>query len=455
MQVDTLIKNGKLVTPDGVFGGTNIGITNGKIAYVGTKGLAIKARETIDARGNYVLPGVIDAHCHFNPPGQSFEDCVLKETKAAAFGGVTTAFHFITEGGSICERLPYYAETVKKLATIDMGFQAIVWTQDHLKEMPRCCNAGLTGFKFMMAYKGGELRAIGIEGPDYAYLYQGMEAAAKVGGVVQVHAENWELLQLFKARNSDKNDFTSYCNGSPPVCEEVDVYAICKMAEATGCNLYIVHVTVGNTLNIVKEFRDRKTSIFTEISPRYLTIDNKATGLKRPLLAVGSPPMKSRANIGRLWKGVAAGEIDCIATDSGSVSYQNKGVDGGVPWKMFPGWQEMPVSLALMLSEGVNKKRITLPQVAALMSYNPARVFGIYPKKGAILPGSDADITIVDLRKKQKVSADLYTSGCDFTPYEDWGLTGWPILTMVRGKVVMEDGKVKDISGWGRAANLK
>ena len=433
----------------------NLGISDGKIAYVGTKDLAITAGETIDARGNYVLPGIIDAHCHFGVPGQSFEDCVLKETQAAAFGGVTTAFHFIAEAGSIYERLPYYADTVKRLATVDMGFQTVVSTSNHLEEMPRCRDAGLKGFKFLLAYKGGELKVVGIEGIDYAYLYKGMEVAARIGGIVQIHAENWELLQLFKGRYSNKNDFASYCQGSQPICEEVDVYSACRMAETTGCTLYIVHVTLGSTLNIVDEFKARKTSIYTETSPRYLNIDNEGTGLKRPFLAVGSPPMKSRADIERMWEGVAAGKVNCIATDSGPVSYQFKGVDGGVPWKMFPGWQEMPTSLAMMLSEGVNRNRITLPQLVTLMSYNPAKIFDIYPQKGALLPGSDADITIVDLEKNQKVRADLYTSGCDFTPYEDWELTGWPILTMVRGKVVMEDGKVKDVSGWGRAVNLK
>ncbi len=453
-KIDTLIINGKVVTHDEVFEGANIGISDGRIAFVGTQDVRPTAVETIDARGNYVLPGIVDAHCHFGVPGQSFEDCVLKETKAAAFGGVTTAFHFILEP-NIYERLPYYAETVKRLATVDMGFQAVCSTRNHLEEIPRCHDAGLKAFKFLLAYKGGELKAVGIEGIDYAYLYKGMEAAGKVGAIVEIHAENWELLQLFKGRHSHENDFYSYCQGSPPICEEVDVYSACRMAEVTSCALYIVHVTAGNTLNIVNEFKGRKTNVYTETSPRYLNIDNRGTGLKRPLLAVGSPSVKSRSDIERLWVGLAAGEIDCIATDSGSVSYQVKGVDGGVPWKMFPGWQEMPTSLAMMISEGVNKNRITLPQLVTLMSCNPSRIFGIYPQKGALLPGSDADITIVDLSKKQKVRADLYVSSCDFTPYEDWELTGWPILTMVRGKVVMKDGKVMDASGWGRAVNLK
>ncbi len=453
MEIDTLIIDGKLVTHEEILEGVAVGISGGKIVFVGEKDSIPTAKETINAHGNYIMPGVIDVHTHLgdiNP----YEDDVLSETKAAAAGGITTVYHFILEQGSISERIPYYIETTRRLATVDMGFHCCCMTETHLKEITRCSEMGIKGFKFFMAYKGDELKALGIIGIDLPYLYRGMEIVKEANGIVQVHAENYELLKLFKERYSHQNDFTAFCQSRPAICEEVDAYTACSMAEKVGCPLYIVHVSTGNVIDIVQGFRDRKNEVYIETSPRYLNIDDKGTGLKIPNLAITTPAYKTRADIERLWKGLQGGEVNCVATDSGCKSRKDKVMDG-VVWNMRPGWQETPTSLAMMLSEGVNKNRITLPQLVTLTSYNTSRVFALYPSKGALLPGSDADIVIVDLEKKQKVRAALSPSACDFTPYEDWELTGWPVLTMVRGKVVMEDGQVTDAAGWGRAVNLK
>jgi dihydropyrimidinase len=397
------------------------------------------------------MPGVIDIHTHFGD-ARPYEEDVLSETKAAAFGGITTAFHYILEQGSIVERVPYYRETTQRLATVDMGFHAICMTETHLKEIAQCSRIGIKAFKFLMAYKGSEIP--GVSPIDLAYLYRGMEKVKEAGGIAQVHAENYELLTLFKERHVHDNDFAAFCQSRPAICEEIDAFTACRIAEKTRCPLYIVHVGAGFVLDLAQSFRDRQNPLYIETSPRYLTIDDKGSGLKRPYLAVTMPAYKTKADIDRLWKGLSNSEIDCIGTDSGCKPYKIKVADGNI-WNMRIGWQEMPTSLAMMLSEGVNRNRITLPQLVRSTSYNPARILGLYPRKGELLPGSDADITIVDLGKKQKVKAELFPSACDFTPYEDWELKGWPILTMVRGKVVMENGRVSDVAGYGRAVNLR
>ncbi len=450
MQVDTVIINGNLVTHERILDQMVVGIKGERIAFVGANDCVFEAKKTVDARGNYIIPGVIDVHTHFGD-GLPYEDDVVTETKAAAAGGITTAFHFIAEPGSIYERLPYYIETTKRLATVDMGFHSMCMTETHLEEIPRCCEMGIRGFKFLMAYKGGEYP--GLSGIDLPYLYRGMEKVKEAGGIVQVHAENYELMQLFKERNIHQNTFNAFCRSRPPICEDVDAYTACSMAEEIGCPLYIVHVGAGNVLDVTQYFRARKNEVYIETSPRYLTIDNEGTGLKNPLTAIAMPACKTKADIERLWKGLSTDEVNCIGTDSGCKLWEDKFKDG-VVWNMRPGWQEMTTSLAMLLSEGINKNRISLPQLVGLTSYNAAKIFGLYPRKGDILPGSDADITIVNLDKTQKVRADIFPSTCDFTPYEDWELKGWPILTMVRGKVVMEDGRVTDATGWGRPVNL-
>jgi len=451
MKIDTLVTNGKLVTPDGIFSGMAIGISGEKIAFVGTKALAPKAAEVIDARGNYIMPGVIETHAHLgtNCPA-TFEDDALSETKAAAAGGVTTILHFIAERGSILERLPYYVSAVERLATVDVGFHSAIMLEHQLGEISELAKKGIKGFKFLMAYQGGELEALALFGVDYAFVYRGMELVKEAGGVAMVHAENYQLLKLFedkygignifdfdKERNPD--DFVPFQLSRPAMCVEIDAYAACRMAENAGVPLFIVHTTTGREIDIANSFRAGGQEVYVETCPHYLTFDYTGKGLKRPHLAMTTPAYQTRADMEALWEGIATGEVNAIGTD----------VDDAA-------WDQMPTELAVTLSEGVNKKRITLPQLVIANSYSPARIFGLYPKKGALLPGSDADIIIVDLKKKVKVRADLFPGYCqDFNPYEDWELKGWPILTMVRGRVVMKEGKVTDDAGWGRVANVK
>jgi len=452
--MDTIvITNGRLVTPYQTIEGTAIGIEGEKISFIGKSDISNGAERVIDAQNNYILPGIIDCHTHFGA-FLPYEEDVVSETKAAAAGGVTTVFHVILEQGSIYDRIPYYIATTERLATVDMSFWAACMTEVHLEEIGKCRQRGLKGFKFFMAYKGDEMKRVGIFGIDLAYLYRGMEKVQAAGGIALVHAENYELLQLHRRRWAHKNDFSSFCRSRPPLCEEIDADSACRLAEEIRAPLYIVHVGAGKVLDIAKEFRKRGNPVYVETSPRYLMIDHDGTGIKQPHLALTTPAYKPRQDLQRLWEGIAKGEIDCIATDSSANKLRKKTGDGNV-WQMQLSWQEMPTLLPMMITEGVVNGRITLNQLVRLTSYHPAKIFDLYPQKGSLQPGADADLIIVDLEKRQKVSADLFPSACDYTPYEGWGLRGWPILTMVRGKVVMEQGKVQEASGWGRVTGLQ
>jgi dihydropyrimidinase len=280
-----------------------------------------------------------------------------------------------------------------------------------------------------------------------------MEKVREAGGITVVHAENYELLKLFRERHFPNNDFFSFCQSRPPLCENVDADSACRMAESVGVPLYIVHVGSGEVVDIAQRYRKKGARVYVETSPRYLTIDQEGSSISRPELALTTPAYKPREHLRRLWEGIGNDEIDRLATDS-SANHLDEKLGDGTIWKMQLSWQEMPTLLPLMVSEGVLAGRMSLNQLVKLTSYNPARVFGLYPRKGTVQPGADADFTILDMNTRQKVTARRFPSACDYSPYEGRELSGWPLLTMVRGRVVMAEGEVKPATGWGKGVNI-
>lgn len=451
--VDILIKNATLVTPWEIVPHAAIGIRGEKIAALYHQDAPVSAKEVIDANGKYVLPGLIDCHNHFGA-FLPFEKDVETETRAAAFGGVTTAFHVILESDSIANRIPYYLDAVNRLSSVDMHFWVACMTGKHLSEIPECRERGIKGFKFFMAYKGNEMEKVGIFGIDLPFLYEGMKIIKAVDGIALVHAENYEMLQYYKQQYQNQDDFKAFCKSRPPICEEIDAESACRLAAEAGAPLYIVHVGAGKVLDIVSRYRSRGNTVYLETSPRYLVIDNEGSGVLHPEVALTTPAYKSKADIGRLWCGIKAGEVDCVATDSAANLLEVKMGRGSV-WQTQLSWQEMPTLLPMMITKGVYQNRMSLNEIVRLCSYNPAKIFGLYPQKGNILPGSDADLILLDIDREREVKASEFPSSCDYSPYEGWKLKGWPELAMVRGKIVMENGKVNEALKWGKSIGVR
>lgn len=458
---DTLIINGKVVTHEKIFDNLSIGVKDGKIAYLGEE-KDLEAAQVIDAAGKYVLPGLIDIHTHIGGCNEGFPfDYALRgEAKNAALGGITTMYHMISEPASITDKLPKYKKEVEENSVIDIGFHACCQNVGQIEEIQSLADAGIGSFKFFLSYRGGReaqdnaKTGGSLDGVDYGKLYYGMEQVKKAGGTAMVHAENFELCTFFEDRYRGQDSFYARCMSRPAIAEEVDVFAICCMARDTGCPLYIVHNTVANSFEIAKAFREAGATIWCETSQNYLFVDYTGCDLKDPSLAFTTPPYKSPENREKLWEGVRAGKIHTINTDSSSISYKFKKGNGTI-WDTWGGSNTTTTALASLVNGGVLTGKLTLPDVVRLTSYNNAKIFNI-PNKGMLAPGYDADIVLLDMEKVVTVdnhNAPAKTSS-DFSPFDGLTLTGWPVMTMCRGKIVAENGVVGDNEGWGKTVNL-
>lgn len=443
---DIIIKNGKVVTHTDVFE-ADVAIDGDKIAGIGY-GLG-KAKKEIDAKGNYVMPGCIDPHTHIGLFIDYPKD-LKSETGAAAAGGNTSILHCLIGGAPLVEQYNNCKNPISQYAYCDVGFYGALLTDAHLEEIEKLSELGVNSYKFLMAYKGKAGESIGLKGVniDNGYLYNGFEIIGKIGGLPMIHAEHIEMIYSIEPRYKGQNSLKTWADARPNIAEEIDLYVGCRIAEELKVPLYQVHSSVGTAPQIVKEFRQRGNKVFLETCPHYFVTDCSGENLKNPLLGKINPPIRSRKDRDMIWQGLQMGEYDCIGTDNANSMFKEKWADGDI-WNIMLDYSSIEYMLPLMLSEGVNKGLLTLPEVVRLTSYNTARIHGLAPRKGTMAPGSDADLLIVDLNKKKTVKAEDMHSISDYSLYEGWEITGWPVMTMVRGQVIVDNDKFVVEPGYG------
>jgi len=445
--VDTIIKNCRIVNYDYTFNGS-IMIVDGKVSGLAGDGLDLPdAGRIIDAKGRHVIPGVIDPHVHL----AQTEDVLRSETRSAAYGGITTMLP-IWSSPSFKESFEQDRNLIEQNSVIDVGLSLNITAEAGERQVGEigdyARNFGITSIKFQPVYRGKEAGIFGFTGPDAGLVFQGFRNISSVTaegypGLAMIHAENAEIIAKFwdEVLRQGKSGLVAWTDARPGFAEEEAMRSAIFLASVAKTSLYIVHMTGcdgGSGVDYLAREKAEGTCVAVETCPHYLTLtkDDPDLGNRGKV----NPPLRDKDAIQKLWWGIREGVVDTIGSDHAPNPLKAK--QRGDIWSALPGFAGMETLLPILLSEGVNKERINLQKLVEVCSYNTAKVFGLYPRKGAIIPGADADLAIIDLKKRAKVKGESLHSCAGWTPYEGRELTGWPVLTMVRGNVVIEDGEV-------------
>lgn len=448
MAVELLIQGGTLVVPDEGLIRADLLIQDGRIVGLRAPEAESSAERVIDATGRYVFPGLIDPHVHIGL-ANGLDDWET-ETRSAAAGGITTLFSFLMSGESYLPLIEEARAAADRLAHVDYGLHLVPCAPVHLDELDRyVAEAGITSFKYFTSFRGDEGAYLGVQGTDDGYLYDYLgRVAGYPGGVACVHPENVEIVWRLRERlqRAGRDDLAAWDESRPAAVEAECVYRALFYAEQAGCPLYLVHLSSALALRELRAWRGRfpGARVYAETCPHFLTHT-----AQMPLGSLGkiNPPLRSAPDVEALWAAVADGTIQTIGSDHVPRRREKK---RGSIWTASAGFPGTGAILPVMLSEGVHKRGLPLQRVAQLCAANPARIFGCYPQKGSLQVGSDADVTIVDLGLERRVSPETFRSYADYSLYDGWTLKGWPVLTLVRGRVVMEDGEIVGQPGHGQ-----
>jgi allantoinase len=453
MIADLVIRGGMLVSGDGARRG-GVAVRDGVIVAVERDDALPPARETIDATGLHVLPGVIDTHVHLRDPGRLEREDWTTGTRAAAAGGVTTILEMPIAIPSVhtAAILRQRAAIVAPKSVVDFGLYAAA-SADNLDEIDAMAAAGAVAFKTFRTdpVPGREDEFIGICCPDAGRMLAVMERTARTGLLHVVHAEEQQILNVTVARTRTAGGRAGRAHAAarPPVAEAASVAQCVALAAATGARLQIAHISAPEAVAQVAAARARGVTVTAETCPHYLMLTEDALEQWGPY-AKCNPPLRTAEARDRLWEAVRDGCIDVIGTDHSPFLESEKGAPDGDIWAAPPGLPGLEEFIPLMLT-AVHEERLTLPRLVRLVCETPARLFGLWPRKGTLAKGADADVTIVDIAAERVHDhTRLYTKARGAARvYDGMRLRGAPAVTIVRGRVVMRDGRVIGEPGWG------
>ncbi len=449
MLADCVVRHARVVTPDAILEG-GIAVQAGRIVAVGADAVLPSAHEVIDAEGRWLLPGLIDPHVHLGLILPLEQDCE-SETRAAAAGGVTTLLSFVIEPGPLLPAVERHRAALEGRAWVDVAFHAALMSREHLAEIDGCLAQGVTSFKLFLAYKGREGERLRITAADDGLLVLALEALSARGGRPMVHAENSEIAWELSARLQHRRELAAWADGRPDWIEAEAVQRACFLAEQTGSPIHFVHLSAARSVQLVREARARGVAVVAETGPHYLALTCDDPRLRDPLLAKITPPVKWSADREGLWQGLADGTIGTLGTDHAANLRANKlGPDEGSVWTTRPGFPGLETLLPVLVTEGVLRGRLSWSDLVRLTAEGNARAYGLWPRKGALRVGADADLVLVDDHEEREVRGNRQHGASDYTPFEGWRLRGWAVLTMVRGRIVMRDGAFLGAPGHGR-----
>ena len=448
-KLSLLIKGGTVVF-DGVRRQADVLVEGGKIIKV-EPGIRSDGSEMINVEGKYVLPGAIDVHTHMQLPvsGTVSADDFFTGTRAAAFGGVTTILDFATQhkGETLNEAAAKRRLEAENKACIDYGLHLGITdlTDETMAEIPVMIDQGYPSFKLFMTYPGLAV--------DDGELYAALQTVSEAGGMAGVHAENMHLIRRFvRTLLLEGKTAPAYHEASrPPLVEAEAVSRAILLAAETNSNLYFFHLSTARGLDEIRRARRKGLPVYAETCPQYLllTRDKYREPDFRAARYVMSPPLRGIEDQSALWSGLADGNLQVVGSDHCPFRSDQKQL-GLESFDRIPnGGPGVETLLPLLLSEGVGKGRLTMERLVEIVSTEPARLFGLYPRKGAVMAGSDADLVIIDPGREVALSAETLHMNLDYTLYEGFVLKGYPVITISKGKVICSDGRFFGVPGEG------
>ncbi len=456
MTYDTVIIDSHVILPQGMVD-KNIVIDEGKVVGLTNDVPACDAK--INGNGLISIPGPIDTHVHYGVYSP-INEAAKTESHAAAIGGVTTMMRMLRLGDPFSNSLQSQLDAASQNHYVDYALHASIFTTQQINEMDYCVKKGITSFKIYMNL-GGEIGHVYMDMPPNSselvaanvdvtneIVEQTVKTAASLGCPVLVHAEDYESCGcgIQTAREKNQDGLSAWSQSRSPEFEAKAIKTVSKFGRDYDCVIYFVHIGSEQALKQIQEEKKLGTKIFVETCPHYLTLSyEKQDGY----LAKVMPPIRTENDRKAVWDALSANQIDTIGTDHVANQLKLK-LSGNDVWSALAGFPGIGTVLPIVLNDGVNQNKITLEQFVRFTSQNAAQIFGMYPQKGTLEKNSDADVTMIDLKKEKKVTSELFGGFSDYIVYEGKNLKGWPVKTIVRGELIAEDFEVIGKLGHGK-----
>ncbi len=443
MSAELVIKNGWVVTPTETFKG-GVAIEKEKFVSVGPDDTLPQGKEEIDAKGNHILPGIIDAHVHFREPGLTYKEDFGTGSTAAVCGGVVMVVDMPNTQPPVTgpEQIEEKQRLAEEKSLVDFSILGVV-VQTNADQIHPMAKVGALGYKIFFGETIGNLPF-----PDDGVCTEVFQRITETKLPLCIHAENRQIMyyNLNKLKAEGKNDPVYWEDSRPSICEAESVAHALFFAETYGTKLHVLHMSSKEAARIVKDAKARGLRVTSETGPHYLLRESTEMAKVGSLLKM-NPPVRQKDHADVLWDGLLNGYVDMIATDHSPHTLEEKGSDlygkmlKPTIWDCISGFCGVETGPSLILTE-VNKGRMSLNHYVKLTSENPSKIWQIYPKKGALKPGSDGDVTIVDMDKEGVIDINKLHSKNKPSPWHGWKVKGIPVCTVVRGHVQMRDGEV-------------
>ncbi|MHA2140847.1 MAG: dihydroorotase [Candidatus Thorarchaeota archaeon] len=444
--VHLVVKNARLLLESGLTRG-GIGIDEGRICIIATDEHLPDASTVIDAAGKIVMPGLVDSHAHLHDPTMLNHEDFTTGSRAAAAGGVTTVVDMpLTNQVDTPKAVEEKISQGESMSVVDFSFYSGMLDSNNYTMIPSMIEKGIAAFKAFTCnpYPVND-----------GVLIQALSSVSEFGGHITLHAENQGVLDEFSREMEGEWDAPiSHSLARPNLAEQLAVRQAIAIAEQTGGHLHVAHITTREGITEVERGKLRGTMVTTEVCPHHLVFQRDDMNRLGPNSKM-NPPLRSKTDRSALWSALLRGTIDMTASDHAPCPEEMKKAGLNDIRDAWSGVDGVQMILRVLLSEGVNRGRISLLRMLNVASQNPAKLFGLYPRKGVLAVGADADIVIIDPTREEKITSDMMFSKCGWTLYEGMTMKGVPVMTIVRGTPVYEEGRMLVKPGHGRFQAMK